>query len=120
MFIYDFMILHFPNHAFYKLPFFIYLSAHTIFCLLLSDFACTNTSDFSCLYIRVKSFSATKENQLFGLITLFLVRGSLWHRVASTSDIQRVRYARNFALDNVTVGFGIVFYNSTSPPKLPI
>ena len=40
---------------------------------------------------------------------MFSGGGSLWHRVASMGDIQRVRYARNFAVDNVTVGFGVVF-----------
>jgi len=38
-----------------------------------------------------------KESQLFGSITMFSVGGSLWHRVASVGDTQRVGYARNFA-----------------------
>ena len=40
---------------------------------------------------------------------MFSGGGSLWLRVASVGDIQHVIYASNFAVDNVTVGFGIVF-----------
>jgi hypothetical protein len=54
-------------------------------------------------------FSTAKENLLFELITMFSCSGSLWQRVASTSDTQRVKYARNFAGDNATVGFGVAF-----------
>ncbi|WP_298939261.1 hypothetical protein [uncultured Dysgonomonas sp.] len=54
-------------------------------------------------------FSAAKENLLFELIILFSGGGSLWLRVASNGDIQRVIYTRNFASDNVTVGVGVAF-----------
>lgn len=41
---------------------------------------------------------------------MFSGGGSLWLQVASVGDKQRVIYARNFAADNVTVGFGFAFY----------
>lgn len=61
------------------------------------------------LHKSLYPFSAAKENLLFELITMFSKGGSMWRRVASVGDTQRVRYARNFAVDNVTVGCGFVF-----------
>lgn len=99
---------------------FIYLHAHTIACLFLPDFTTWNTSTKPHLYAPVKSFSAAKENLLFEVITMFSGGGSLWLRVASVGDTQRVIYARNFAVDNVTVGFGFAFYVEAIPLCLPI
>lgn len=53
--------------------------------------------------------SLAKKNLLFELIIMFSDGGSLWRRVASMFDIQRIVYARNFAVDNVTVGCGVAF-----------
>jgi hypothetical protein len=46
---------------------------------------------------------------------MFSGGGSLWLRVASVGDTQRVIYARNFVADNVTVGFGFAFYIQATP-----
>jgi hypothetical protein len=51
--------------------------------------------------------SVAKENLLFEVITMFWGGGCLWRRVAPVGDTQRVKYARNFAADNVTAGFRV-------------
>lgn len=61
------------------------------------------------LHVLLKLFSTAKESLLFEVITMFSGGGSLWLRVASVGDTQRIRYARNFAADNVTVGCGVAF-----------
>lgn len=112
MHIHVFIFLHIYNRAVWKFTLFVYLPVHTIACLFSHGFTLWNTLNFLHLYTLAKSFSAAKESHLFEVIILFPRGGSLWHRVASIGDIQRVIYASNFAADNVTVGFGVTFYDS--------
>jgi hypothetical protein len=72
-------------------------------------FTCLTDEKMTRLHKSLNPFSAAKESLLFGLNTILSAGGSLWLRVASMNDTQRVRYARNFAVDNVTVGFGVAF-----------
>ena len=110
--IHVFVFLYFPNRATWKFTLFVYLPVHSIACLFSPGFTLWNTLNFSHLYTPIKSFSAAKESLLFEVIILFSRSGSLWHWVASFGDIQRVICACNFAVDNVTVGFVVTFYDS--------